>query len=278
MQSTFNPLIQTAISSYCKDPVHALLIIGPKGSGKGYIIDQIIELMINKYINIEKYSIVPEKDKKNISIDQIKLLQSSLRTKKPNHTMVIIKDSDLLTLESQNSLLKMLEEPPNNVHFLLTTSYSNNILITIKSRVNTWQYIPPSKEQLLDFISSYNQSQNADSLLALSGGRMGLLSALLKDNDNHPLRQSIEEAKELLTESSAKRILRVDQLAKDTEKTATLLDALLLVCIAATKKSASKGLTYNNWLLRAKYVQEAIIQNSSKVQAKLFLTRLFLVL
>ena len=278
MQSTFNPIIKAAISSYCKDPVHALLIVGPRGSGKGYIVDQIVSSMIKKYIIVEKYNLVPEQDKKNISIDQIKLLQSSLRTKKPNHTMVIIKDADTLTVESQNSLLKLLEEPPNKVHFILTTSYSNNILITIKSRVNTWQYIPPSKDQLLDYISSYNQSQNADSLLALSGGRMGLLTALLKDNYNHPLRQAIEEAKELLTESSAKRVIRVDQLSKDAIKTALLLDALLLVCVAATKKSVSKGVTYNKWLMRAKYTQEAITQNNAKVQNKLFLTRLFLVL
>lgn len=278
MQPTFNPLIQAAITSYSKDPVHALLIVGPRGSGKGYIVDQIVSSMVKKYITIEKYNIVPEQDKKNISIDQIKLLQSSLRTKIPNHTMVIIKDADILTVESQNSLLKLLEEPPSKVHFILTTSFSNNILITIKSRVNMWQYISPSKDQLLNYIKSCNQSQNSESLLALSGGRMGLLSALLKDNENHPLRHAIEEAKELLSEPSAKRVIRVDQLAKDSVKTATLLDALLLVCIAATKKSISKGAIFNKWLLRSEYTQEAIIQNNAKVQPKLLLTRLFLVL
>ncbi len=278
MQPTFNPLIQSALLSYCNDPLHALLIVGPRGSGKGYIVGQIISLMIEKYTKIEEYNITPEQDKKSISIDQIKLLQSSLRTKKPNHTMIIIEDADLLTVESQNSILKMLEEPPNKVHFILTTSYSNNILVTIKSRVNTWQYIPPSKDQLKEYINSYDQHQNTESLLALSGGRMGLLSALLKDNENHPLRQAIEEAKELLSESSAKRVIRVEQLAKDSVKTTTLLDALLLVCIAATKKSISKGAVFNKWLLRAKYTQEAIIQNNAKVQPKLLLTRLFLVL
>lgn len=278
MQSTFNPIISSAITSYCKDPLHALIIVGPKGAGKGYIVDKIVNTMESTYLKIEKYNIVPEKDKKSISIDQIKLLQSSLRTKKPNHTLIIIEDADLLTIESQNSLLKILEEPPNNVHFLLTTSYINNILITIKSRLNSWQYIPPTKKQLLNFISVYNQSQNSENLLALSGGRMGLLSALLKDNENHPLRQAIEESKEILTESTSKRIIRVEMLSKDAEKTSLILDALLLVCLSATKMSICKGAAYNRWLLRAKYTQEAISHNNSKVQIKLLLTKLFLVI
>lgn len=278
MQPTFNPLIKSAILLYPQDPPQSLLIVGPKGAGKGLIMQQIIKEMKNKYTKIESYIVAPDQDKKTISIDQIKLLITSLRSKKPYHTIITIEDADLLTIEAQNSLLKLLEEPPVNVHFLLTTSFSNSILTTIKSRVIIWRYIAPSKSQQLKYISSFNTSQSQESLLALSGGRMGLLSALLEQNNNHPLKQAIEQSKEVLSESIQKRILRIDMLAKDVSKTEILLDALLLVCVAATKKSIYKGAKYSQWLSRAKNIEEAIKLTNARVQSKLVLTKLFLVL
>lgn len=47
---------------------------------------------------------------------------------------VLIFDSQNLNTESQNSLLKILEEPPIHTHFVLFTSNLNILLDTIKSR------------------------------------------------------------------------------------------------------------------------------------------------
>ncbi len=47
---------------------------------------------------------------------------------------VIILDADLMRVEAQNSLLKMLEEPPPNTTFILTTSRLEFIAETIRSR------------------------------------------------------------------------------------------------------------------------------------------------
>ncbi|MFA7290075.1 MAG: hypothetical protein WC055_14460, partial [Melioribacteraceae bacterium] len=47
---------------------------------------------------------------------------------------VIIDDAHLLNEESQNSLLKSLEEPPENVFFILITNKIENLLKTIHSR------------------------------------------------------------------------------------------------------------------------------------------------
>ncbi|MBI2009972.1 MAG: hypothetical protein HYS86_02210 [Candidatus Chisholmbacteria bacterium] len=48
--------------------------------------------------------------------------------------VVLIEDADLLTIPAQHALLKSLEEPPSPTVFILTTSNSNLLLPTIRSR------------------------------------------------------------------------------------------------------------------------------------------------
>ena len=46
----------------------------------------------------------------------------------------IIENIDLSTTEAQNKLLKVLEEPPKNVYFLISAKQADRVLPTIKSR------------------------------------------------------------------------------------------------------------------------------------------------
>ena len=46
----------------------------------------------------------------------------------------IIENIDLSTIEAQNKLLKVLEEPPKNVYFLISAKQADRVLPTIKSR------------------------------------------------------------------------------------------------------------------------------------------------
>lgn len=52
-----------------------------------------------------------------------------------NKTKYIILAGDTFTIEAQNSLLKVLEEPPHNIVFVLVTTSKNSILPTIFSRM-----------------------------------------------------------------------------------------------------------------------------------------------
>lgn len=52
-----------------------------------------------------------------------------------NDLKVIILAADSFNVESQNALLKSLEEPPNNIKFILVTRHKSSILPTILSRM-----------------------------------------------------------------------------------------------------------------------------------------------
>ncbi|MBQ3145096.1 MAG: DNA polymerase III subunit delta' [Clostridia bacterium] len=71
-----------------------------------------------------------------IKIDQIRELVKKVYEKPivSNKKVYIINDSNLMTKEAQNSLLKTLEEPPEYVTIILIASNENLFLPTIKSR------------------------------------------------------------------------------------------------------------------------------------------------
>lgn len=70
------------------------------------------------------------------SIENIRTINKFLSQKPYSHStkIVYIPNADLLHLESQNTLLKNLEEPGNNCYFILTTAKPSALLPTIISR------------------------------------------------------------------------------------------------------------------------------------------------
>ena len=91
-------------------------------------------------------------DKKNIDIDQIRNLIVSLNKSSFNNKprIVLIDNIELLNLNSVNALLKILEEPNDNINFILINN-NKKILPTLKSRC-------------LDFKIQLNFDQSIDSI------------------------------------------------------------------------------------------------------------------
>ena len=92
------------------------------------------KLILNKS-NPNFISIDVDEDKKSIDINQIRNLiltlnKSSFNTKP---RLVLIDNIELLNINSVNALLKILEEPNDNIYFILINN-NKNILPTIRSR------------------------------------------------------------------------------------------------------------------------------------------------
>ena len=65
---------------------------------------------------------------------------------------VIIENADRMQTSVRNALLKILEEPPEDVVFILLTSKRNAIMQTILSRVRTYNFLERTEEQQLEVI------------------------------------------------------------------------------------------------------------------------------
>ena len=92
------------------------------------------KLIINKS-NPNFISIDIDNDKKSIDINQIRNLILSLNKSSFNTKprLVLIDNIELLNINSVNALLKILEEPNDNIYFILINN-NKKILPTLKSR------------------------------------------------------------------------------------------------------------------------------------------------
>lgn len=66
--------------------------------------------------------------------------------------IIIIENADCMADSARNALLKILEEPPADTQFILTTNRRGAMLPTILSRVRTYQFFDRTKEQQQEVI------------------------------------------------------------------------------------------------------------------------------
>ncbi len=86
------------------------------------------------------YRLTPEGDSRIIKVDMIRALRDDayLKPNEAKYKIYIISSADSMNENAQNALLKILEEPPENVFFILTCSSADTLLDTIISRVESY--------------------------------------------------------------------------------------------------------------------------------------------
>lgn len=67
--------------------------------------------------------------------------------------LVCIEDGDNLTIQAQNALLKLAEEPPKNIRLILCSSDPSNLLATTRSRGISFSMPPVSLSNLTTYIN-----------------------------------------------------------------------------------------------------------------------------
>ncbi len=93
---------------------------------------------------------------------------------------------ELLTAEAGNSLLKVLEEPPGGLCFLLTSPQPGRVLPTIVSRCRRYHVAPLAGheiEQVLREAGAVPEAVGLNLVVSLSGGLPGKALALAVDPD-----------------------------------------------------------------------------------------------
>ncbi len=112
-----------------------------------------------------------------IRIEQVRELrkQASLRPYEGRTRVFILQDSELLTNEAANSLLKYLEEPPPGVLLVLLTADEDALLPTVLSRCQRIELRPMSISDLQEVLNSdFSVDEDRAGLIArLSGGCPG---------------------------------------------------------------------------------------------------------
>lgn len=84
--------------------------------------------------------------------------------------VIFVTDADAMNNIAANALLKVLEEPPANVYFILITSRPDRLLRTLRSRCRQLGFVRPQPAAAIDYIRSLGLPKGSEALLALAGG------------------------------------------------------------------------------------------------------------
>lgn len=89
----------------------------------------------------------------SIPINQIRNMEEWARIKsEKGKKTVIIENAEKMQTGVRNALLKILEEPPQDCVFILTTSKKSAVMPTILSRVRTYNFLERNSQTQLDVI------------------------------------------------------------------------------------------------------------------------------
>jgi DNA polymerase-3 subunit delta' len=171
---------------------HALIFAGPEGVGKrtcalmvakalncqeaapGDFCDTCLQCRkINAGVHADVLKIGLDEDASEIKIAQVRDLLQLLALKpfEGTHKVFMVDPADAMNPAAANALLKGLEEPPEESHFILLTSNPQALLLTIRSRCQTYAFSPLSLQEMRRFGSD-------ELALRWSRGSIGVLKSL----------------------------------------------------------------------------------------------------
>ena len=153
-----------------------------------------------------------------IGIDAIKevIHRVSLKPFEGSTSVVIIDGAESMSDEAANALLKTLEEPPPQVMFLLLTANEDAVLPTIRSRCQSINLVPLSKDKMVEQLITGHQTtpEQAEHLFRLSRGCLGWAISALADAQVLEQRQAdLEKIQETLDAGLETRFTYANEIA-----------------------------------------------------------------
>jgi len=116
-------------------------------------------------------------DKKEISVDQVRteiVAHMKYSPYEAARRVVLIPTADDLSLSAANSLLKSMEEPGANTHFVLASSQAHRLLPTIRSRCQEVRFAPLADDLVVEILVERGTADpDARRAAVFAGGSVG---------------------------------------------------------------------------------------------------------
>lgn len=182
--------------------------------------------------------------------------------------IVVIEDGDRLTPEAANMLLKVLEEPPPHLVWLLCAPSPEDVLPTIRSRTRSVHLRTPSTAEVAEALRDRYGVDPAMAAFAAraSQGHIGRARALATDDEARRRRQDVLRIPSGLRDLSSCFAAAEHLLAMATEDAASITDALDVAeeeSLLRAYGSGAEGITK----ARFDKLAERALKDQRKVQA-----------
>lgn len=146
--------------------------------------------------------IYPSKEKLLVGDSEEIVMESYIKPIFSHKKIFIIKNIDGAMDNAQNKLLKILEEPPENVFFIITAASENLVLPTIKSRCNKIE-LKKVKNEFIEEMFGLNANSKLISQIS-----DGLVGKALELSQMQNLKEMFEDVLSIITKmKSSKQVL-----------------------------------------------------------------------
>ena len=192
---------------------HAIIIEGESGLGKTTLAKFIAKAVLCLEENVpcnnckqchlvdvgshpDLYCVEPEPKKKNITVDQIRELRirAYQKPQMSESSVFLIDRAETLNAQSQNTLLKVLEEPPGNAVFVFLCNNVSSLLATVISRCIVYSLSDVTPKIAAEYLQS-NCSADSEEIkraVSLANGNIGRALKLFSKDENDTIRQTAE--------------------------------------------------------------------------------------
>lgn len=234
-------------------PANTLILLGEEGSGKRTLAKILANALVcggsgekpcgscHHCIKAATDShpdiihIISENKSGSISAKQARgiIEKAYLLPNEAERMVFILHNSELMDVITQNILLKVLEEPPERVHFILLCSDLNRLLPTVVSRAVTVRLCGVDEDSAVREVSRRVKDSSAGDIVAaylISGGNIGRMISLVSDSG---FKNSLQKAEEIAASSighdSFELLSLMSVYAKDKDGFQNLLGLLQLI-------------------------------------------------
>ena len=246
------------IASLSKENLHhAYLFYGREGLGKKDLLTHVSNTILCESTNLvscgtckncklilsnthpDLHVILREEGKKNISISQIINLREKIYESAflGSNKIISIPNIESMSRDASDAILKILEEPPKDTFFIMSSNFIHQIPSTIRSRSIEIEVTVPSFNECHEWLSE-SYSENIDLGIELSDNRP-LVAKYLMDLNILELRSTfIKDISGII--KSGKHIVNIsEQWCKELETLPLKLEWMSYILIDAIKHESA---------------------------------------
>ncbi|MBE6618492.1 MAG: hypothetical protein E7626_01755 [Ruminococcaceae bacterium] len=239
--------------------VHASIIEGPPKSGKLTLARAIAAELsgsdsaadkILRGISADVYEISHKNGRKTIGVEAVREIRESAFIV-PNDSDIkayIIRYADTMTVAAQNAILKLLEEPPKNVYFMLLVENAASLLATVRSRAPVLRMQVFTRDEMVEYLTennvraselAKNSPDEFSKIVARSFGSIGEALRIISEGD--PTASNGQKVIELLTAFANKDRASVTTFPMPQKTREDLFEFLSMLRTALRDMSAVKS-------------------------------------
>lgn len=135
-------------------------------------------------------------DKASIGVENVRqqvIAEAYLKPRNAERKVFVIEEGDDLSQEAQNALLKVLEEPPSYVTFIICVTSKEKLLSTVLSRSQTVTFFPLPCEKVAEYLNDKTDTVS-EKVQLISKLAQGSIGAALEFSGNDAKLERMEKS------------------------------------------------------------------------------------